>query len=62
MNPITILKKEHLSHKDACEFFNIVPQTLYNWVYQGKLRSVKFGKMSWYRKKDIEKLVSKMSK
>jgi excisionase family DNA binding protein len=48
-----------LKAKEACEIFHISKPTIYEWMKQGKIRSVKIGSRRYFHWKDLEELIQK---
>ena len=44
----------YLRHKEAANFLNIRPKTLYKWCHEGKLKYYKVGSLNLYKRSDLE--------
>lgn len=47
------------SIKQAAEYLSMRPSTLYQWIHEGRIGSVKIGGRRLIRKNDLEKLINK---
>ncbi len=48
-----------LKAKEACEIFHISKPTIYDWLKQGKIKSVKIQSRRYFHWKDVEELIQK---
>jgi len=55
-------QKELIGTKEASEFLGIKKQTLYEWVVQRKLPFIKVGRLTKFRKVDLESWLDKRTK
>lgn len=46
-----------LKSKEVCAMFKISKPTLYDWMHQGKLPSIKIESRRFFRWEDVEKLI-----
>ena len=52
-----MLLDELLSIKEAAKMLRISPETLYSWLWKGKLRRIKCGSRTLVAKSDLENLL-----
>jgi excisionase family DNA binding protein len=52
------MKQQLLSVVEAAERLNISAYTLYGWVSQGRVRSVKLGRRRMFRPEDLEDFIN----
>jgi excisionase family DNA binding protein len=48
-----------LKLKEVCEIFHVSKPTLYDWLKQGKIQSVKIQSRRYFHWKDVEELIQK---
>jgi excisionase family DNA binding protein len=60
MRSIEELKNELLSLQDVCDILKIKPQTLRNWICQGKIACIKMGRSVRFRRSNIELFLKKL--
>ena len=48
-----------LKAKEVCEIFQISKPTIYDWLKQGKIKSVKIQSRRYFHWKDVEELIQK---
>lgn len=48
-----------LKAKEVCEIFHISKPTIYDWLKQGKIKSVKIQSRRYFHWKDVEELIQK---
>jgi excisionase family DNA binding protein len=48
-----------LKAKEVCEIFQISKPTIYEWLKQGKIKSVKIQSRRYFHWKDVEELIQK---
>src|SRR5580658_3923589 len=63
-NKKTSVKDSHserplLKTKEVCEIFHISKPTLYEWLKQGKIKSVKIQSRRYFHWKDVEELIQR---
>lgn len=46
-----------LKAKEVCEIFHVTKPTLYDWLKQGKLKSVKIQSRRYFHWEDVEELI-----
>lgn len=46
-----------LKVKEVCEIFHVSKPTLYDWLKQGKIKSVKIQSRRYFRSEDIDELI-----
>jgi excisionase family DNA binding protein len=51
------LQPRLLKAKEVCTLFKISKPTLYEWMNQGKLPSLKIGSRRFFRSEDVDKLI-----
>jgi excisionase family DNA binding protein len=50
-------KKTLLKAKEVCELFRVSKPTLYEWMRQGRLTSVKISSRRYFLSQDVEQLI-----
>ncbi|MBT4819661.1 MAG: helix-turn-helix domain-containing protein [Lentisphaerae bacterium] len=55
MNPP---EKEYLTFEDVMEKMDCSRSSIYNFIRQGKLRRLKWGKLARFRREEVEELLS----
>ena|SRR5665213_18744 len=48
-----------LKAKEVCEIFHISKPTIYDWLKQGKIKSVKIQSRRYFHWKDVDELIKK---
>jgi excisionase family DNA binding protein len=48
-----------LKAKEVCEIFHISKPTIYEWLKQGKIKSVKIQSRRYFHWKDVDELIQK---
>jgi excisionase family DNA binding protein len=56
------LKNELLSPQDVCDILKIKMQTLYNWIYEERIPSIKMGSRLRFRRGDIETFLNRLTR
>jgi excisionase family DNA binding protein len=51
--------KKLLKTKEVCELFQVSKPTIYEWLKQGKLKSIKIGSRRYFLWQDIEELIQR---
>lgn len=51
--------KKLLKAKEVCEFFQVSKPTIYEWLKQGKLKSIKIESRRYFLWEDIEELIQR---
>ncbi len=53
---ITLLPQDSLTPKEVAAILRINPGTVYNWIYAGKLPSLKFGRLRRIKAEVVRKI------
>ena len=59
IQPASINTKQMLKVKEVCELFQVSKPTVYDWIHQGKLKSLKIESRRFFLASDIEELIAK---
>src|ERR1051325_2250367 len=54
-------QKKLLKAKEVCELFQVSKPTIYEWLKQGKLKSIKIESRRYFLWEDIEELIQRSS-
>lgn len=54
---LTTEKLEWMTHREASEYLRVSTGTLYNYVYQNKLKVHKFGSKNLYLRKELNEFL-----
>jgi excisionase family DNA binding protein len=56
MKNITISVEDALTQKEAAQALGITPMTLWRWIRDGKIATIKFGRFKLIPQSEIERL------
>lgn len=56
-NPLNFPNKALLKAVEICELFQVSKPTIYEWLKQGKLKSIKIESRRYFLKQDIDELI-----
>lgn len=53
-----MVRKSLLKATEVCELFQVSKPTIYDWMRQGKLKSLKFRSRRYFLQRDVEELIN----
>lgn len=62
MNKDITMKKRYVNIKEVSVYTSLPVKTLYDWAYQGKVPSIKFGRRVLFDLEDVDRMMTSLKR